>query len=148
MQLVEVTRSFPWPIEVVFRRYTDHAKWGEWVGLGPVWLAAEGSDERNGVGCVRAFKLAPGLREQVIRFEPLQRMEYRVVAGAFPMADHHGEVVFEPDGAGTRITWRVRFRSRIPLTGGLIRRALTMLFNRVLANLDRDLGRGLVQTAA
>lgn len=141
MQLVEVTRSFPWPIEVVFRRYTDHAKWGEWVGLGPVWLAAEGADERNGVGCVRAFSLAPGLREQVTAFEPPFRMEYRVVAGAFPLADHHGEVVFEEDGAGTRITWRVSFRSRLPLTGVLIRRGLTMLFNRVLANLARDLER-------
>jgi len=106
-----------------------------------VWLAAEGTHERNGVGCVRAFSLAPGLREQVIRFEPPQRMEYRVIAGAFPLADHHGEVVFEPDGAGTRVIWRVTFRSRIPLTGGLIRRGLTILFNRVLANLATDLAR-------
>lgn len=141
MQHVEVSRSFPRPIEVVFRRYTDNARWGEWVGLGPVWLAAEGTDERNGVGCVRAFSLAPGLREQVIRFEPPHRMEYRVIAGAFPLADHHGEVVFEPDGAGTRVIWRVSFRSRIPLTGGLIRRGLTMLFNRILANLAADLAR-------
>jgi len=141
MQHVEVSRSFPHPIEVVFQRYTDHAKWGEWAGLGPVWLAADGDGERNGVGCVRAFSLAPGLREQVLTFEPLRRMEYRVIRGAFPMADHHGAVLFEPDGAGTRITWRVDFRSRLPLTGGLARRFLIALFERVLARLAADLDR-------
>lgn len=141
MQHVEVSRSFPQPIEVVFRRYTDHTSWGEWTGLGPVWLASEGSGERDGVGCVRAFSRAPGLREQVIVFEPPRRMEYRVVAGAFPLADHHGVVEFEPDGAGTRVLWRVDFRSRIPLTGGLVRRGLTLLFDRILANLARDLER-------
>jgi hypothetical protein len=66
-------------------------------------------------------------------------MEYRVVAGAFPLADHHGIVEFEPNGAGTRVVWRVSFRSRLPLTGGLVRRGLTMLFNRVLARLAADL---------
>ena len=139
MQQVEVSRSFPQPIDVVFRRYTDHSSWGEWAGLGSVWLASEGTDERDGVGCVRAFSASPGLREQVIVFEPPRRMEYRVVAGAFPLTDHHGIVEFEPDGAGTRVVWRVSFRSRLPLTGGLVRRGLTMLFNRVLARLAADL---------
>jgi hypothetical protein len=141
MQHVEVSRSFSQPIEVVFRRYTDHSSWGEWAGLGRVWLASEGTGERNGIGCVRGFSLSPGLREQVIVFEPPRRMEYRVIAGAFPLTDHHGEVDFDPDGAGTRVIWRVSFRSRIPLTGGLVRRGLTMLFNRILANLARDLDR-------
>lgn len=141
MQQVEVSRTFPQPIEVVFRRYTDHRSWGEWAGLGTVWLAREGVGERDGVGCVRAFSLAPGLREEVFEFEAPRRMVYRVVAGAFPLADHRGVVEFEPDGAGTRVVWRVEFRSRIPLTGGLVRRGLTGLFNRILANLADDLAR-------
>lgn len=141
MQQVEVSRTFSQPIDVVFRRYTDHAKWGEWAGLGKVWLASEGNGEQNGVGCVRAFSLAPGLREQVIFFEPSRHMQYQVIAGAFPLADHHGEVEFQPDGAGTRVIWRVRFRSRIPLTGGIVRRGLGLLFKRVLANLAADLDR-------
>lgn len=141
MHRVEVSRSFPQPLEVVFRRYTDHTRWGEWAGFGPVWLAAEGSPERDGVGCVRAFSRAPGLRERITRFEPPRHMDYRIVSGNFPMADHLGEVEFEPQGAGTRVNWRVTFRSRLPLVGSLIERGLRMLFERVLANLARDLDR-------
>jgi uncharacterized protein YndB with AHSA1/START domain len=143
MQHVEVTRTFAQPVEHVFRRYTDHACWGEWTGLGPVWLAAAGEGDRDGVGCVRAFSWVPGLREQVTRFDAPHRMEYRVTAGPVPLADHHGVVEFEACGAGTRVTWRVRFRSRLPLTGRLMQRGLTVLFARILKKLAADLeGRG------
>ena len=42
-------------------------------------------------------------------------MTYRVVRGGIPiMKNHLGEVVLEPDGAGTRLIWRCRFDSRSP----------------------------------
>lgn len=68
-------------------------------------------------------------------------MDYRVIAGPVPMAEHHGEVLFEREGQGTRIRWRVSFRSRIPGAGGLLRIGLGLLFRRVLARLARDLRR-------
>jgi uncharacterized protein YndB with AHSA1/START domain len=141
MRRIEIERAFDHPIERVFRRYTDHAGWTAWAGLGRVWRERDGSPERDGVGCVRAFSLSPGLREEVTRFDPPRRMEYRVTRGAAPIADHHGEVLFAPEGQGTRVTWRVTFRARIPGTGWALERGLGLLFRAILARLARDLGR-------
>jgi hypothetical protein len=145
---VDVQRLFSHPIERVFRRYTDHAGWSDWAGMGPVTLVREGSPDRNGVGSVRAFSAAPGLREEVIAFEPpaapdspSARMEYRVIQGAFPLTDHHGEVLFSPQGPSTLVTWRVSFRSRVPGLGWPLERGLGALFRRMLGGLARDLDR-------
>jgi uncharacterized protein YndB with AHSA1/START domain len=136
---VETQRSFHHPIEKVWARYTDHVGWSDWAGVGAVRLEREGTPERNGKGSVRAFAASPGLREEVTCFEPPQRMEYRITRGALPITDHHGEVLFSPEGQGTRVTWRVSFRSRVPGLGWVLERALTVLFRRMLAGLARDL---------
>jgi uncharacterized protein YndB with AHSA1/START domain len=138
-EVVTVERSFDHPIEAVFRRYTDHAGWSDWAGFGKVRLVREGSPERDGTGSVRAFANAPGLQEEVTRFEPPSRMDYRISQGGFPLTDHHGEVHFETEGKGTRVTWRVSFRSRLPGTGWALRRGIDMMFRRVLAGLARDM---------
>jgi uncharacterized protein YndB with AHSA1/START domain len=138
---VEAQRLFHHPIERVWARYTDHAGWSEWAGMGAVRLELTGSPERDGVGSVRAFAAMPGLREEVTLFEPPARMEYRIARGAWPLADHHGEVIFTPEGSETRVIWRVSFRSRLPGLGWPLERALTALFRRLLAGLARDLDR-------
>jgi hypothetical protein len=132
-------RAFHHPIDQVFARYTDHARWGEWSGFGRVRLVREGSPDRNGVGAVRAFAAAPGLHEEVTLFEPPCRMEYRIARGGFPVVNHRGVVSFEPDGAITRVRWEVTFDSRIPGTGGFMARALGRLFKKILERLDRSL---------
>jgi hypothetical protein len=73
----------------------------------------------------------------VLEFEPPRRMTYRVVSGGLPMKDHLGEVLFEPDGAGTRVVWRCRFASRIPGLGGLQQRLVTRFFRAALDGLAR-----------
>ena len=137
--VITVERSIGHPIEQVFSRYTDHAGWSDWAGLGRVRLVREGAPHRDAVGAVRAFSLTPGLREEVTRFEPPTRMEYRVVAGPVPMTDHLGEVLFTPDGQGTRVMWRVSFRPTVPGAGWVMRPALESVFNRILSRLARDL---------
>ncbi len=137
--VVIVERTFDHPVEHVFRRYTDHEGWSRWAGLGKVRLVREGAPERNGLGSVRAFRIAPGLREEVTRFEPPGRMEYKVVAGPVPMSDHLGEVMFESEGQGTRVTWRVSFRPTLPGAGWVMRQGLQVIFKRALAGLARDL---------
>jgi uncharacterized protein YndB with AHSA1/START domain len=139
MAHVEVERFFPHPVERVFRRYTDHPGWSEWAGFGRVYLTREGSPEANGVGAVRAFASAPGLREEIVRYEAPSLLEYRVVQPTIPLRDHHGAVQFAPEGSGTRVTWRVTFRSAIPGLGWALERSLTLLFGRMLASLARDL---------
>jgi uncharacterized protein YndB with AHSA1/START domain len=139
-EVVTVEALIDHPIEEVFLRYTDHAGWSRWAGFGPVRLVREGSPQRDGTGSVRAFSLAPGLREEVTRFEPPARMEYRVVQGGFPITDHLGEVLFATEGRGTRITWRVSFRSKVPGVGRILSRGLAVVFKRVLTGLAREMG--------
>ena len=133
MQRVEVQQLIAAPIETVWDRYTDHVSWTDWAGLGRVRLAREGVPAPNGVGCVREIS-SLGLKfyEEVLSFDRPQRMTYRIVRGAVPIRDHQGEVVFEPHGAGTLVTWRCQFNSRIPGLGGAARAYITRLFRNAL----------------
>lgn len=141
MQHVEVQHQFRQPLERVWARYTDHATWGAWAGLGPVRLAQLGTPPPNGVGCVREFS-AGGTRtqEQVLTYEPPHRFTYTVIRSPLPMRDHLGEVVFTARDGGTLVTWRCRFESRIPGLGGLMRLMIARLFRNALRGLERDLG--------
>jgi uncharacterized protein YndB with AHSA1/START domain len=139
MQQVEVVRRFDAPPEQVWKIYTDHAGWSSWAGLGRARLATEGHPDRNGVGAVRCFtKAGISAYEEVLSFEPPKRMTYRVVRGGIPiMTNHLGEVRLEPDGAGTRLTWRCRFDSSVPGLGPPMRWMVTRLFRRALEGLAR-----------
>jgi uncharacterized protein YndB with AHSA1/START domain len=136
---VEIERVLAHPIDDVFRCYTDHVGWSRWAKMGAVSLAREGSPDVNGVGAVRAFRAAPGLEEEVVTFEPPHRMEYRVVKGGFPITDHHGEVLFAKDGSGTRVTWRVSFRSKVPGVGKVLESGIGKVFERILDGLTKEL---------
>ena len=138
MQRVEVHARVPAPAEVVWDRYTDHRSWTDWAGMGTVTLDREGVPPPNGVGCVRVISNG-GMKvyEEVVAFERPRRMTYRVVRGGIPIRDHLGEVVFEPAGDGTQITWRCRFESRIPGLGLPFRLLITVLFRNALRGLTR-----------
>ncbi|MFO0592077.1 MAG: SRPBCC family protein [Polyangiaceae bacterium] len=138
-EFVEVERVFDHPIERVFERYTDHEDWTRWAGFGRVTLAREGTPVRHGLGSVRAFSAAPGLHEEVTRFEPPRLQEYTVTAGPVPFSAHHGVVKFESEGKGTRIRWRVSFIPKLPGTGWLLRTTLSLLFRRLLKRFARHL---------
>jgi uncharacterized protein YndB with AHSA1/START domain len=142
MRRVEVERTLAAPPEVVFDRFNDHAGWSDWAGAGKVSLVREGSPDRDGVGCVRAFESAMGLQEEVIEFDPPRRMAYRIARGGFPITRHRGEVRFEPHPDGTRLVWSVDFASRLPFSERAIARFLRMIFGRLL---DRFEDRALVR---
>ena len=137
---VVVQRTFAAPPERVWARYTDHASWSQWAGFGPATVVRPGVPAPNGVGAVR--RVGPGpfaAEEEVVAFEAPRRMAYRLVGGAAPIRDHLGEVEFHPDGAGTRVVWRVRCAPTVPGTGRVVAAALRFIFTRVLAGLARDL---------
>ncbi len=136
MPSVEVERYFAAPVEEVWRVYTDHAGWSAWAGFSKSWLETEGKPDRNGTGAVRGF--ASGrvtVFEEVLEFDPPKRMTYQVVRGGPPMKNHHGEVICEPEGDGTRVTWRCRFDSKIPGLGWLMRFFVTRVFRTALDGL-------------
>jgi len=138
MQEVEVERRFSAPVQAVWDVYTDHAGWSAWAGFQKSWLEIPGETDRNGSGAVRGFG-SNGITafEEVIDFDPPKRMTYRVVRGGLPMKNHLGEVVFEPDGDGTRIVWRCRFDSKVLGLGPLMRFVVRRVFRGALEGLAR-----------
>ena len=142
MGRIEVEHTFAAPREKVWSRYTDHAGWTDWAGAGTVWLEREGEPHRDGVGCVRVIA-NPGVRvrEEVIAFEPPERMVYRLIGGPVPMTNHEGEVRFEDLGGSTRLVWRVRFDGTLPGSTWVLERGLPLLFRRILRRLGKTLQR-------
>lgn len=143
MEQVEVEGVIPAPVQSVWDRYTDHARWSEWAGLGPSRLLRAAEGDPNGVGAVRA--LGPGrfaAVEEVLEFEPPRRMVYALRRGPLPMKNHRGEVLFEDRGGETHVVWRCGFESRIPGVGWLLRLAVTRVFRGALAGLAREFRAG------
>jgi len=140
VQRVEVLQHIAAPPQTVWERYTDHVSWTDWAGLGRVRLERTGVPAPNGVGCVREISsFGVKVYEEVLSFDPPRRMTYRIGRGGLPIRDHEGEVVFEPSGGGTLVTWRCRFNSRVPGLGGLFRAFVARLFRNALHNLAHQL---------
>ncbi|MGI9592022.1 MAG: SRPBCC family protein [Myxococcota bacterium] len=138
MQEVQVEHRYAGPPQAVWDVYTDHANWKDWAGMPSSRVVKTGAPDPNGTGCVRALGAgARGVLEEVVDFEPPKRMTYRVVGGIMPLRDHLGEVLFEPDGDGTRIVWRCRFESTIPGLGWALRLGIRAFFAAVLRGLER-----------
>ena len=138
MQEIEVEHRYAAPPQAVWDVYTDHAGWKNWAGMPHSRLTRTGSPDPNGVGCIRELGAGPGKAlEEIVEFEPPKRMTYRVVGGIMPVRNHLGEVLFEADGAGTRIVWRCRFESKIPGLGWVLRRGIAAFFQNALKGLER-----------
>jgi hypothetical protein len=138
MEHVEVQQVIQAPVHAVWDRYTDYVSWTDWGGMGKVHLDREGIPPPNGVGCVRVISnFGVKVYEEVVSFDPPERMTYRVVKGGIPIKDHLGEVLFEPCDGGTLVTWRCRFNSKIPGLGGVFRLLVTTLFRKALKRLSR-----------
>ncbi|MGM0385365.1 MAG: SRPBCC family protein [Actinomycetota bacterium] len=125
------------PRAVAFARFTDHASWSEWAGLGPVRLERRGEPHRDGAGAVRVFPRA-GTAEEVTGYEAPERLDYRLLRG-FPLRNHRGRVDFADAPGGTLITWRCQFRAGP--TGPVLRLFVAALFRVVLRRLAGDLRR-------
>jgi len=133
---VEVRRHIGAPIDRVWARYVDHARWSEWAGTPGSKLVVRGTPDENGVGSVRQF--AGYVREAVTEFETPARLAYRVTRG-MPFRGHEGEVTFAVTDDGTDVVWRCHFDPIIPGTGAALRRLVTGTFTRALAGLAKDL---------
>jgi uncharacterized protein YndB with AHSA1/START domain len=140
MQKIEVQRRFAVSPQELWDVYTDHERWSEWAGFSQSWLEVEGGTHRNGTGAVRGFRSGGiSVYEEVREFDPPRRMTYSVVRGGPPFENHLGEVLLEPDGRGSRLTWRCRFDSRVPGLGWPLRLLVGRVFRRALDGLERHL---------
>lgn len=123
--------DFAVPPERLWRAITDHASMGKWTGA-DVRVIARGDDD--GVGAVRRVRLGPtAVDEQVVYADAPRRLVYRVIRGA-GLSHHRGEVLIEPRGAGSHLTWNIRMVSPVPGLSRVLSRAIRF-----------GVGRGLVQ---
>jgi uncharacterized protein YndB with AHSA1/START domain len=104
-------QSFRASPERVWDALTDHEGMGKWSGA-DVRVVARG-DER-GVGTVRRLKLGTlRIDEEVVYADAPRRLVYRIVRG-LPLSFHRGEILVEPRGETTEVTWKILLRSPVP----------------------------------
>ena len=120
------------PPQRVWRVATDHEGMAAWSGFKPVEVTRPGERERNGYGSQRTMHGPAGtVVEEVVGWDPPRSCRYRVVAGS-PFVEHQGELELEPRDGGTELTWRIRFRPRLPGTGTALRALLTLMLQDAL----------------
>lgn len=145
MPQVEFKEFIGAPVERVFAFFADHEQFGLlWPGQIRRTRAAPDPAQPNGLGSVRQIK-PPGLPsfdEEIVVFEPGQRIEYTVTRGS-PIKNHRGVILFRADAGGTRLDYTIRFEPRIPGMGCLICAILRRDFARGLARLRPELERSV-----
>ncbi|MBK5356582.1 SRPBCC family protein [Pseudomonas sp. TH41] len=120
------------PANKVWAHISDHEGMAQWSGFKPVTVHRAGNGERNGHGSERLMH-GPGGRvvEQVIDWQPPHSLRYRVTEGS-PFICHQGEILLRDLGQATELTWRIRFRPKLPGTGNLLRCLLQRMLGAML----------------
>ena len=137
MKPIELLTRIEAPPERVFDIVADHEGMVRWSGAREVVLRHPGYPAPNGVGATRVVRMRGlAIEEEIVSYDPPKRIEYRLVAG-LPVRDYVGEVSIEPDGAGSRLTWRVRFHPRIPGTAWILRPLIHRAITDLVAGLTR-----------
>lgn len=123
-QSFTLTATIAAPPETVFALGTDHAQMDRWAPhLGSSSLLRPGATAPNGRGALRRIG---DIVEEITDYVPGVSYRYRILKGV-PVSCHSGEMRLAHatvDGRPcTALTWEVRFRSRLPGLGWLIRLA-------------------------
>lgn len=138
-QRVEAARRIAAAPEQVFAVLADHRGYSDWAGLGQFKLLRRGDSEPAGRGAVRVVSSPLGeVHEQITDWQPGRGYRYRIIQGS-PFVGYWGEVSLTPATGGTRVDWSMRFRSRIPGLGWLLRHVLRGKLEQALAQLQRQL---------
>ena len=119
------------PVSRVWDAVADHEGMSSWGPI-KVTLDREGSPDRNGVGAVRRIVApgpAPAIVEEVIAFEPQQKLGYKALAGV-PFRNYGGEITLTATERGTRIDWALSIDERVPL----VEKAATSILAKGMLN--------------
>jgi catechol 2,3-dioxygenase-like lactoylglutathione lyase family enzyme/uncharacterized protein YndB with AHSA1/START domain len=129
---IEQTVRIAAPVQITWDVIAEHDKMNKWLGLGSVRRTVDGAPDPDGRGSERLLKL-PGARitEQVLAYEPPISLRYRVTKGS-PFICHQGEIRLRADGDQTELSWRIRYRPKLPGTGRPLAIALSWLLGRLL----------------
>jgi uncharacterized protein YndB with AHSA1/START domain len=118
------------PIERVFDAVSDHESFVHAEGVTSTKIIRPGTDERNGLGCLRDVRVGPRVHyvEEVTAWERPSSFEYQVRESSRRIRHHGSRIRFIPRGEGTEVDWTSRVELTIPLVG----RSLGPLFRRIL----------------
>ena len=120
------------PLAIVWKVLNDQSAMSQWTGFDSVQRTHDGTPEPDGYASERAMKGKPGsVVEQITAVEPMRCIRYRVIEGG-PLQFHNGEIRLEPLGESCRVHWTIRCGSRYPLMGGVLRRFMQTLLEKML----------------
>ena len=134
--------------DAVYELLADGSTWPGWSPLGSFELLEPGDGVPEGLGAVRRF--TTGRRqstERVVERRPGQQFSYVLLSG-LPLRDYRADVSLTPETGGTTITWHSTFRSKVPGTGGLYRRALAKFIGQCVEGLARASARTVSERGA
>ena len=128
-------------VDVIWPLIAEAKRWKEWTFLDRSELERTGAPDPDGVGALRRFtRLGVGSREEVVAWEPPRHLGYTIVSG-MPVRSYRADVVLEPDGTGTAVSWSVAFAERYPGTGPVLalflRSTITRFANGLVRYADR-----------
>jgi hypothetical protein len=123
--------------EVLWPLLAEAERWKEWSFLTRSHLVRPGRPDPDGVGAQRRLGVGPfGTVEEVVVAEAPRRFAYEGRRG-LPVRSYRAEVVLEPDGSGTAITWSGELEPLVPGTGGIVAAGLRATVARFLRQLIR-----------
>ncbi len=140
---IHVERILSRDIDTVFEALSDHARYDRFPGVGKSLLVEEGKDEKNGSGALRIIGAGRlELHERITRFERPGRMHYHIEKSSpFSVKHTKGEIVLEPEGEGTRVTWISEGYVQVPLLGRVMDRLAERSFSRAFSSLLKAIER-------
>ena len=130
----------------VFALVSDHEKFIRGGLVRSCTVVTEGTDDRNGLGCMREI-VTPGIRfvEEITVFQRPSRFDYLIRETNLPIHHEGGSLRFHERGPGTEIDWVSLFSIPVPLLGGALARLaatnLTAAFTQLLLNAKSELER-------
>jgi uncharacterized protein YndB with AHSA1/START domain len=133
------------PIEKVWAWLSNHEGYARIPGVERARLLVEGKPERNGLGAVREIKVMGSVfEEEITRFEPPNRMGYRILRSRPLHIDHEGgDMRLVARDGGTELDWTTTMAVRMPVVGWIMTKILGMVvqrkFDQLLSWAKKDL---------
>ncbi len=136
MQRIEIDHTFAKPVDRVYAYLAEHENLGPLFGA-KVTRVRDGDTERNGVGSVRALRVAvlPPFEETVTEAIENELIRYRITRGS-PLRGHHGELRFTPQGIGSHLRYVIAFGAVVPGLDRLIKLGLERNIRAALPGVD------------
>jgi len=133
---IHVTARSSAPPSALFARLADASTWPRWSPIDSASLDRAG--DGGAVGEIRRFRTGRTTSvEEVVETVPDRRLSYVLLEG-LPLLEYRADVELEPEGVGTRVHWRSRFRARRRGTGWLYRWILKRFLQQMVEGLARE----------